>query len=190
MSTYKVTFQDESESLSHFGIKGMKWGVRRYQNPDGSLTPEGKARYNYNSAGGAYVDITGSSRSGQKKISIGKKKQPAEEKTTEELRKEVLSDPKKLAKELYNPKYEFTQKELEDAIRIYERENRLLRTAKERGALTKRKNRTSEVGEKISNKFLEQYSQQVGAFIGGAAAAGTIAALKKYGPQLAALLRH
>lgn len=29
----------------HHGIKGMKWGVRRYQNPDGSLTAEGQKRY-------------------------------------------------------------------------------------------------------------------------------------------------
>jgi hypothetical protein len=31
--------------LKHSGIKGMKWGVRRYQNKDGSLTPAGKKRY-------------------------------------------------------------------------------------------------------------------------------------------------
>lgn len=31
--------------LCHYGIKGMKWGVRRYQNPDGSLTALGKKRY-------------------------------------------------------------------------------------------------------------------------------------------------
>lgn len=31
--------------LYHHGIKGQKWGVRRFQNPDGSLTPEGKKRY-------------------------------------------------------------------------------------------------------------------------------------------------
>ena len=31
--------------IYHHGIKGMKWGVRRYQNKDGSLTSEGKKRY-------------------------------------------------------------------------------------------------------------------------------------------------
>lgn len=31
--------------LYHYGMKGMKWGVRRYQNKDGSLTPAGKKRY-------------------------------------------------------------------------------------------------------------------------------------------------
>ena len=31
--------------LYHHGIKGQKWGIRRFQNPDGSLTPSGKKRY-------------------------------------------------------------------------------------------------------------------------------------------------
>ena len=31
--------------LYHYGIKGMRWGVRRYQNADGSLTNAGKKRY-------------------------------------------------------------------------------------------------------------------------------------------------
>lgn len=33
--------------LAHHGIKGQKWGVRRYQNPDGTLTDEGRRRYGY-----------------------------------------------------------------------------------------------------------------------------------------------
>ena len=32
--------------IEHHGIKGQKWGRRRYQNKDGSLTPEGKLRHN------------------------------------------------------------------------------------------------------------------------------------------------
>lgn len=35
----------EQEHLEHWGILGMKWGVRRYQNKDGSLTSAGRARY-------------------------------------------------------------------------------------------------------------------------------------------------
>ena len=35
----------ETDVLAHHGIKGMKWYQRRYQNKDGSLTPQGRIRY-------------------------------------------------------------------------------------------------------------------------------------------------
>lgn len=37
--------QAYSNTLCHWGIKGMKWGVRRYQNKDGTLTAAGKKHY-------------------------------------------------------------------------------------------------------------------------------------------------
>lgn len=39
----------QEEYLAHHGVKGQKWGVRRYQNSDGTLTSDGKKRYRDNS---------------------------------------------------------------------------------------------------------------------------------------------
>lgn len=44
---YNMTYTAPNDYLMHHGVKGQKWGIRRYQNPDGSLTPEGLKRYGY-----------------------------------------------------------------------------------------------------------------------------------------------
>lgn len=47
---YKPSFVDQLDVdyISHHGIKGMHWGVRRYENYDGTLTGAGKKRYSLN----------------------------------------------------------------------------------------------------------------------------------------------
>lgn len=45
MESTTYTINGKQFELQHHGIKGMKWGVRRYQKKDGSLTPAGKKRY-------------------------------------------------------------------------------------------------------------------------------------------------
>lgn len=42
---FMTSFDSWDNELYHYGVKGQKWGIRRYQNEDGSLTTEGKARY-------------------------------------------------------------------------------------------------------------------------------------------------
>lgn len=44
--------------LTHHGIKGQRWGVRRFQNDDGTLKPSGKARYNDNGKKKKAVDMS------------------------------------------------------------------------------------------------------------------------------------
>lgn len=44
-------------TLYHHGIKGQKWGLRRWQNEDGSLTPAGREHYGYGKVGNAINSI-------------------------------------------------------------------------------------------------------------------------------------
>jgi len=47
---------ESTHELQHWGIKGQRWGIRRYQNPDGTLTEAGKKRYYYQNPDGSLTE--------------------------------------------------------------------------------------------------------------------------------------
>lgn len=66
--------------IAHHGIKGMRWGVRRYQNQDGSLTPEGRLHYLGETSEprkNQTVFVSGSSKTQDKESGYYRKKLPS-----------------------------------------------------------------------------------------------------------------
>ena len=115
-------FNNYSPYLSHYGILGQKWGVRRYQYADGTLTPAGRKRYRVTDTG----DLVRKTRSEMKSDARKARKEAADKKRqtrlereheTEEKKKERIAksrDPKKI----YENKDLFNYKELSDLYNI------------------------------------------------------------------------
>ena len=99
----------ENTSLYHAGVKGMRWGVRRYQNKDGSLTPAGKKRYDKAEAA--------KSKTAKAKARI-KAKEKEKELTTEEKKSKVLES--RSAKTLYENRKMFNYDEMNRAHKLLE----------------------------------------------------------------------
>lgn len=82
---------NRTDELAHHGIKGMKWGVRRYQNYDGSYTKKGLERYrkaesDYNSA-----------KDKQRQIKESYKKGTATRQDVKNARQQVKTEKRKMS---------------------------------------------------------------------------------------------
>lgn len=74
--------------LRHHGIKGMRWGIRRYQNKDGSLTPVGQRRLNKLEK--EYNRLSGKSHDDYEQISSNVKKKEKKHKKVSEMTNEEI----------------------------------------------------------------------------------------------------
>lgn len=101
--------------LAHHGILGMKWGLRRYQNNDGSLTPAGKNRY-AGPSNPRHKPSNAKKLAKQRAANLEKaRKARAEKKAYEEARKKALDSGN--ATEVLKYKKGSSQAELDAALR-------------------------------------------------------------------------
>ena len=137
--------ENNTQELYHWGIKGQKWGQRRYQNKDGSLTPAGQKRYNKEVE--KLKKETAKVKAAEKVIANKKKVQNKfdkleEKKAALEARKKALKDgkdpeeEKKKAEETIeqkrerllkstNPKELYDERDLLSTMELNERINRI-----------------------------------------------------------------
>lgn len=137
---YAVTY---SNSLSHHGIKGQKWGNRRYQNEDGSLTDAGRARYNVGDARRAAAEggLIGYAR--YRKTHYGRSEAIAKYKTDKAKAKEKKKQDR--IKAATKRDYEFAKKR--GLVKNRKEYDQVMRNESRRQKTKKGMN----VGEKIAN---------------------------------------
>lgn len=75
MNDYLDYLRAKNDALYHHGVLGMHWGVRRYQNKDGTLTTAGKKHYGRESIGKINEDFTITKGSRLNRVSINSRDQ-------------------------------------------------------------------------------------------------------------------
>lgn len=115
--------------LAHHGVKGQKWGVRRWQNSDGSLTPDGKIHYGKGNKKEAEGTTGNKPKAGNSSFTTGNKRQDRfiakEQKRSDRNDKRVEKKLEKLAnkyKKTNNDKY---SKKFDDTYRDFDYRNKV-----------------------------------------------------------------
>lgn len=124
IEAYYAQEHDENESLTHHGIKGQQWGIRRYQNTDGSLTPEGRRHWGIGDA------IRGAKTNVQKYVKSKKAAALRNKKNSILARGDV--------NEILKNKHLFTTNELDKAISRTQRMSMLEAMTPEKAAQRKK----------------------------------------------------
>ena len=140
-----------NNEIKHHGIKGQKWGRRRYQNPDGSLTAAGRERYgtkeNFESR--YDEDVKAGIKAG-KKLANGSKDLTKAAKEYEEVRN--IKKQKKINKAVEDAAREkarnMSDQELRDAVNRLNMEENYTRMIQNRERIV--------IGESKASKFMDR----------------------------------
>lgn len=129
-----------NDELRHYGIKGQKWGRRRYQNEDGSLTSAGRERYN----DGGKMDLKETKKLVDKGNEVAKQSQRINEEKRSKREKQAKMDKER---EIREKVYKMSDQELRDAVNRMNMEERYTQVMRDRT--------TIEVGKTKTEKFMD-----------------------------------
>ena len=172
-----ITYERNVEFL-HYGVEGMKWGIRRYQNDDGSLTPLGRTRYG-GKAVKEYNKATSASLRGKDKkalkhakkfVEIDKKlENPKADKLAEELERRTAYSNKGTKKTRMMSDDEITSKI--NRMKVENEYNKLVKSNRQNPDVERTKEAAKSTAEKIGKTTVAALGTSLAVYFGSRAIA-------------------
>ena len=174
----KTLIEKYNDELYHYGVLGQKWGIRRYQNKDGSLTPAGKKRQAKLEA--ELDELNGkkpSQESPKSRLAAYREKKQAEKEKAEKAARLEKARQAKLEKQkaaaeraekLKNGELsvkEMTDQEIQDKINRIALEDSLRKTMKdyEYNFSSEKKQRAKDYAKKYQDELVDKLAKNVAA---------------------------